>query len=128
MRLGNNLILLFGLFLSATQCYANDVTNAENKKGEGIVLEVEKKVDHGGSDKSGSISPVLNGHILAIVFNENIGSVVIEVATIAGVIVDRLFTSTPGDVQTYISTSGFYTFTIIVPNGDEYYGEFEITD
>ena len=48
-----------------------------------------------GAPKTNSIQASINGHVLAVVFLENLGQVAVEVTT---------------------------------ANGDEYYGEFEVTD
>ena len=37
-------------------------------------------------------------------------------------------TATPNCVIFYITNTGSYIVTFFLPNGDEYYGEFEVTD
>jgi hypothetical protein len=34
----------------------------------------------------------------------------------------------PNDLQIYIPNTGDYIVTFTLPNGDEYYGEFTVTD
>ena len=116
------------LILSGALCYASGVAGAKEEKGKGITLEVKQKVFHGSSDKSGSIVPTLNGHVLTVVFTENLGQVAIEVTTPTGAPVDGTSTITPTGIQIYIPNSGNYIVTFTLPNGDEYYGEFTITD
>ena len=46
--------------LSGALCYAHVTARTENKKVEGSIL-IKQKVHHGGTDKSGSIIPSING-------------------------------------------------------------------
>lgn len=82
----------------------------------------------GGADKSASIAASIEGHFLTIVFLENLGHVEVEITTAAGVHVDADQTDTPSGRQYYISATGDYVVTFTLPNGDEYYGEFTVTD
>ena len=70
----------------------------------------------------------LNGHVLTIVFTENLGQVEVEVTTISGASVDGTSTITPNGIQIYIPLAGDYIVNFTLPNGDEYYGEFTVTD
>jgi hypothetical protein len=81
-----------------------------------------------GPDKSNAIVPTLHGHVLSIVFTENIGEVAIEIATSAGVTVESRWTITPNGLQTYLPLAGDYIITFTLSNGDSYYGEFTVTD
>ena len=63
-----------------------------------------------------------------MVFNENIGQVSVEVATMAGASVQCLSVLTPNGLQVYIPNVGNYIVTFTLSNGDEYYGEFTVTD
>lgn len=81
-----------------------------------------------GNDKSSSISASINGHTLTIVFTENLGQVEIEVSFIGGGEVETTSHHTPSGVIIYIPYNGSYIVTFTLPNGDEYYGEFEVTD
>lgn len=80
------------------------------------------------TDKSASIAASIEGHFLTIVFLENLGHVEVEITTAAGVHVDADQTDTPSGRQYYISATGDYVVTFTLPNGDEYYGEFTVTD
>lgn len=121
------LILMLCLVLSGALCYASGVAGTENKKGEGAIL-IKQKAHHGGTDKSGSIVPSINGNALIVVFCENLGQVAVEVSTASGAQVDCLSVLTPNGLQVYIPNSGNYIVTFTLPNGDEYYGEFTVTD
>ena len=79
-----------------------------------------------GNDKSSSISASINGHSLSVVFTENLGQVSIEVSYASGGEVETSSIYTPSGVIIYIPYSGSYVVTFTLPNGDEYYGEFEV--
>ena len=115
------------LVLSGALCYAYDEVGTENTKGDGSIL-VKKTAQHGGTDKSGSIVPSINGNVLTVSFTENLGQVMVEVTTATGSPVDCISTQTPNGVNVYIPLAGDYIVTFTLPNGDEYYGEFTVTD
>ena len=115
------------LVLSGAFCYANGVAGTENGKGEGSIL-TRKKAQHGGPDKSGSIVPSINGNVLIVVFSENLGQVAVEVSTTLGTPVEFTSVLTPNGLQVYIPNAGNYIVTFTLPDGDEYYGEFTVTD
>ena len=70
----------------------------------------------------------LEGHALTVVFTENLGQVAIEVSIVGGGEVETTSIYTPSGVIIYIPYSGSYIVTFTLPNGDEYYGEFEVTE
>lgn len=70
----------------------------------------------------------LEGHALTVVFTENLGQVAIEVSIVGGGEVETSSLYTPSGVIIYIPYSGSYIVTFTLPNGDEYYGEFEVTE
>ncbi len=78
--------------------------------------------------KGSSIQASISGHTLTVVFTENLGQVLVEVATATGSPVDCISTQTPNGVNIYVPLAGDYIVTFTLPNGDEYYGEFTITD
>lgn len=127
MKKVTTLVLMLCLILSGAFCYASGVARTENKKVEGPIL-IKQKVHHGGTDKSGSIIPSINGNVLTVVFSENLGQVAIEVSTASGAQVDCLSVLTPNGLQVYIPNAGNYIVTFTLSNGDEYYGEFTVTD
>ena len=125
MKKVTTLVLMLCLVLSGALCYAHGAARTENKKVEGPIL-IKQKVHHGGTDKSGSIVPSINGNTLTVVFCENLGQVTVEVSTASGVQVDCLSVLTPNGLQVYITNAGNYIVTFTLPDGDEYYGEFEV--
>jgi hypothetical protein len=121
-------ILMLCLILSGALCYASGEARTEKEKGEGITIDVKEKASYGGLDKSSTITPTLNGHVLTVVFSENLGQVSVEVATAAGASVQYTSVLTPNGLQIYIPNAGNYIVTFTLSNGDEYYGEFTVTD
>jgi hypothetical protein len=126
MKKITTLILMLCLVLSGAFCYASAVARTETKE-EGAIL-IKQKAHHGGVDKSGSIAPSINGNVLTVVFTENLGQVAVEVTTALGGAVECLSITTPNGLQIYIPNTGDYIVTFTLPNGDEYYGEFTVTD
>ena len=78
--------------------------------------------------KGSSIQASINGHILSVVFLENLGQVNIEVEAVGAGEAQFQSTPTPNGVDFYITYTGSYIVTFTLPNGDVYYGEFEVTD
>lgn len=115
------------LILLGASCFAHDVDVME-KKGDGIPILVKENTIHNGSDRSNAIVANINSHTLTVVFTENLGQVAIEVSTVSGISVEFTSTPTPNGVQCYIPNTGDYIVTFTLTNGDEYYGEFSVTD
>ena len=86
------------------------------------------KTAYGGTEKGNSILATLNGHMLMVVFTENLGEVVVEISTATGGYVQTDSSLTPNGLQFYIPLAGDYIVNFTLPNGDEYYGEFTVTD
>jgi len=127
MKKVTTLVLMLCLALSGALCYAHGAARTENMKGEGAIL-IKTTAQHGGTDKSGSIVPSIYDHVLSVVFNDNLGQVTVEVSTTLGAQVDCLSVLTPNGLQVYIPNAGNYIVTFTLSDGDEYYGEFTITD
>ena len=127
MKKVTTLVLMLCFILSGAFCHASGVAGQENKRVEGPIL-IKQKVQHGGTDKSGSIVPSITGNVLTVVFCENLGQVAVEVSTNAGILVDCLLVLTPNGLQVYLPNAGNYYVTFTLPDGDEYYGEFMVTD
>ena len=127
MKKVTTLVLMLGLVLSGALSYAHSVARTENEKGQGAILTIQK-AQHGGVDKSGSIIPSIYDHVLSVMFSENLGQVAVEVSTASGAQVDCLSVLTPNGLQVYIPNAGNYIVTFTRSDGDEYYGEFTITD
>ncbi|MCQ2301031.1 MAG: DUF3244 domain-containing protein [Bacteroidales bacterium] len=119
-------VLMLMLFVSsAAMGFAH---GAEGTKQDESIMILQKKAGHPCTNKGESIHATLNGHSLVVSFSENLGQVVVEVETISGGNVQGLSTITPNGMQFYIPFEGDYMVTFTLPNGDEYYGEFTVTD
>ena len=115
--------LLLGLMLPTVWCGAND-----NKMMDGYSVIFIKEAHVENAPKGSSIQASINGHVLAVVFAENLGQVSVEVTTVSGATVQCVSVQTPNGLQIYIPNAGNYIITFTLPNGDEYYGEFTVTD
>ena len=119
------------LILSAAFGYAHGAARTgipQKEKGEGTPIIVIAKATHSDGDRSESILASIDGHVLSVVFTENLGQVAIDISTAAGTSVDFSSLNTPNGVNFYIPLTGSYVVTFTLPNGDVYYGEFEVTD
>ena len=129
MRKLTKLVLMLSLILSGALCHASGVAGQENEKGnDGTPISIIKKASHSISEKGNSIIATINGNVLTVVFTENLGQVSIEIATNTGVTVDCMSMLTPDGFQFFIPNTGDYIVTFTLPNGDEYYGEFTVTE
>ena len=120
------LILMFVLLSTTTFSYAN-WTNPQNN-GDGTPIEIKQSVGNNSNDRGQSINTFINGHSLTVAFSQNLGEVSIDISTASGATIFCLSVQTPTGYQYYIPTTGSYVITFTLPNGDEYYGEFEVTD
>ena len=114
-------VLLFGIFLSITCGHAAIIED-----GHSNVPIKEGRVQ--GVPKGSSIQATIDGHYLTIVFLENLGQVHVVVTTDTGGEVDAAFTETPNGLCINIPNTGSFIVTFTLPNGDEYYGEFEVRE
>ena len=127
MKKVTKLILMLCLVLSGALCYANGVSRTEKEK-DNVPIQLIESSSLSSSDKSGAIIATINGHMMTISFTENLGQVAVEVTTALGGYVECLSITTPNGLQIYIPNTGDYIVTFTLPNGDEYYGEFTVTD
>ena len=111
------------MLMTATYSVANK-TNVSD--GPSAVQIKHNKVEH--SPKDSSILASINGHTLTVTFLENLGNVQIDITTASGGAVSFGHVWTPDSYIAYITNTGSYVVTITLENGDEYYGEFEVTD
>ena len=117
------------LIFSGAFCHASDVAGQENKEGnDGTPISIIEKSSHSSSEKGSTIQASIDGHTLTVVFTENLGQVTVEVTTVSGNPVTCMSTYTPNGVILYVANTGDYIVTFTLSNGDEYYGEFTVTD
>ena len=81
-----------------------------------------------GSPRASCIQASIDGHALTVVFTENLGTVHIEVTDTYGNPVEMNDMFTPNGYYAYIHNTGSYIVTFTLADGDEYYGEFDVTD
>jgi len=122
-RFNLKILVLLGMMLPATWCKAD----ASIYKDEHHPIQV-KEAHVQDAPKGSAIQASINGHMLIVVFSENLGQVAIEVTTATGTPVECLSTQTPNGVNLYVPHAGDYIITFTLLNGDEYYGEFTVTD
>ena len=111
------------MMLASVWCAANDLGVAD---GYSDITVMQAAVQ--GSPRGSSIHASINGHYLMVTFTENLGRVSVEVTTASGASVEYISVFTPNGLQIYIPNAGNYIVTFTLPNGDEYYGEFTVTD
>ena len=123
------MILTLCFILSEVFCYANNkIGKGIETDGRPVTIVLTESTGISSLDKSNAISPFINGHVLSVVFSENLGQVSVEVATTSGATVESLSVSTPNSIQVYIPNAGNYIVTFTLSNGDVYYGEFTVTN
>lgn len=117
------LVLLFCLLLPTAWCGANSTILNDGQS------HITIKATHvQGCPKDSSIQATIDGHVLSVVFLENLGQVQIKLTLAGGGDVDATSIYTPNGVNFYIPNTGSYVVIFILENDDEYYGEFEVTD
>lgn len=116
-------VLLLGLLLPAVWCGANSTYSMD-----GLSHIFIKEGNIHDAPKGSTIQASIDGHTLTVAFSENIGEVVIEITTATGGLIENFWTVTPNGLQTYLPLVGDYVITFTLSNGDEYYGEFSVTD
>ena len=117
------IVLLFGFLLPSVlgTAYSNSFLDGPSN----INIKVAQVQGH---PKTSSILASINGHTLTVTFLENLGNVQIDITTATGGAVSYGHVWTPDSYIAYITNTGSYVVTITLENGDEYYGEFEVTD
>ena len=116
-------LLLSSLLLTFVICDARGVISNDGYSN--IVIKINNVQ---GVPKDTSIQASINGHLLSVVFFENLGQVTVEVSYAVGGEVETTAMGTPNGVNFYIPTAGSYIIYFTLENGDVYYGEFEVTD
>ena len=119
------IVLLLGLMLPTAWCGAN-AAHFTFTDGYSHIAVKENHVQN--VPKGSTIQASIYGHLLTVVFTENIGQVEMEINKATGELVQTLWVFSPDGLQTYIPQTGGYIITFKLSNGDEYYGEFTVTD
>lgn len=119
------IVLLLGIILPAAFGLANSELTTTKDGGNPIVIN---KISNKGSDRNNSISASIDGHNLTVNFLTDIGHVWIKVTDATGITLEIDYSETPAGYLYYIPSVGHYVVVITLSDGDEYYGEFEVTD
>lgn len=127
MKKATKIMLMLCFIFSGAFCLARNEDRMVEMKG--IPIEIKDSTGSiSGSDRGNSIIPTLNGHVLTVVFSENIGQVYVDVSLVEGGETQVESTPTPNGVIFYIPDAGSYVVIFTLSNGDVYYGEFTVTD
>lgn len=95
---------------------------------DGTPIAVIQKTGDIGQDRIASIYASIDGHSLTVSFLSDIGQVTVKVLDENNLTLDLLTTPTPTGYLYYIPNAGRYTVVFTFADGDEYYGEFEVTN
>ena len=116
--------MLLGLLLPTIEYQAKEINLIDG--GNPIVIN-ESHVE--SAPKGSTIQASINGHYLMVTFTQNIGNVTMELDMASGpMLFNYPSVQTPDSYQFYLNQTGDYIITFSLANGDEYYGEFTITD
>ena len=118
------LILLLVLALPAVWCGATSIYSTD---GYSAIQIKESYVQ--SMPKGHTIQASIDGHWLTVTFTQDIGTVTMELDKVSGPMIFSYPTVvTPDSYQFYLPLTGDYVITFTLTNGDEYYGEFDVTD
>ena len=116
--------MLLGLLLPTIEYQAKEINLIDG--GNPIVIN-ESHVE--STPKGSTIQASINGHYLMVTFTQNIGNVTMELDMASGpMLFNYPSVQTPDSYQFYLNQTGDYIITFTLSNGDEYYGEFTVTD
>lgn len=118
-------LIFLSIMLSLSIGYSN--SSSSNAQDGTTVLLIATSASS-SAPRTDAIIASINGHTLTVVFTENLGTVTIEVKDVYGVAIDLDLIGTPNGYQCYIPLAGHYTVVFKLSNGDEYSGEFDVTD
>lgn len=109
--------LFLCLFFSVNSAFAENI----------VPIQARATSPENRTPEDPPISASINKNIFRATFGEDIGSVVISIATADGSnVLDLNIIGTPNGASCLIPLAGDYVVTFTLSNGDEYYGEFTI--
>lgn len=118
------LILLLVLVLPPAWCSA---TIFHSIDGNNAIQIIESNVQ--SAPKGSTIQASIDGHYLTVIFTQDIGTLAMELDKVSGpMIFSYPSVQTPDGYQFYLPLTGDYVITFTLANGDEYYGEFTVTN
>ena len=116
--------LSFSIFMAVahTQQTYNDLND-------GVPIIVTRDIVYTELDRSSTIQASIDGHYLTVIFTQDIGTLAMELDKVSGpMIFSYPSVQTPDGYQFYLPLTGDYIITFTLANGDEYYGEFTVTN
>ena len=117
-------LLLLGMILPITFYKANAFCLLD-----GLHPIQTKEAHVSGTPRGSTIQASIDGHWLSVTFTQDIGTLTMELEKVSGpVIFNYPWVVTPDSYQFYLNQTGDYIITFTLSNGDEYYGEFTVTD
>ena len=117
-------VLLLGLVLSVAWGNAEDIHVIDGHSHIAV-----KAANVQGAPKGSTIQASIDGHYLSVTFTQNIGNVTMELDMASGpMLFNYPSVQTPDSYQFYLNQTGDYIITFSLSNGDEYYGEFTVTN
>ena len=112
------LLMVFVLKISANQSLLREGVD---------VLKTQSGIYNTSDFRSQSIVADITGHTLTIEFKEDVAKAHVIVRNHYGVIVaQETIISTPDVITFTINDAGHYRMEIILVNGDQYYGDFQV--
>ncbi len=116
--------LLLGLLMPAVWCGAHGTISMD-----GYSQIIIKENNLHGITKGNTIQATLDGHWHSVTFTQDVGTLTMELEMVSGPVIFNYPTvQTPDSYQFYLNQTGDYIITFTLSNGDEYYGEFTITN
>lgn len=115
--------LLLGLLMPAVWCGAHGTISVD---GYSQIFIQAGNVQ--GIPKGNTIQASIDGHYLMVTFTQDIGAVTMELDKVSGPVIFSFQAVTPDSFGFYLNQTGDYILTFTLANGDEYYGEFTVTD
>lgn len=102
---------------------------AKQTNDELTIIPIYASSENSTEFRSQSISADITGHTLTVEFKEDIGKAHVMITNSFGVCIDQeTVTSTPDTITFNISDAGYYRMSIILVNGNQYYGYFRVEE
>ena len=119
-----HILLLLGTMTSAIWCNATTIISTD---GYSAIQINDTYVN--STPRGYTIQASIDGHYLTVTFTQDIGTLTMELDKVSGPMIFSYPTVvTPDSYQFYLPLTGDYIITFTLANGDEYYGEFTVTN
>lgn len=119
-----HILLLLVTMTSALWCNATTIISTD---GYSAIQINDTYVN--STPKGNTIQASIDGHWLSVTFTQDIGTLTMELEKVSGPVIFNYPTvPTPDSYQFYLNQTGDYIITFTLSNGDEYYGEFTVTN